>query len=248
MHRNSKMKSELDGRFQEIRQYYDGVYYKNVKRQVVVSRHLKHLARKVLYGEENNILDVACGTGSWLLSAGTRSNASLAGIDISQVAIDTCRANLPNGEFSAGTAETLPFESNRFDLVSCLGSLEHFIDPAAALREMVRVAKQDARFLLLVPNSGFLTRRLKLFKGTDQVAAREIVRSLDEWQTLFEAAGLITTDRWKDLHVLSWNWISANNWAHIPLRAMQAVALMIWPLSWQYQVYHLCEKAATNAE
>jgi len=25
-----------------------------------------------------------------------------------------------------------------------------------------------------------------------------------------------------------------------PLRAAQALALAAWPLSWQYQVYHLC--------
>jgi hypothetical protein len=34
-----------------------------------------------------------------------------------------------------------------------------------------------------------------------------------------------------------------NGWLAAPLRALQALALVFWPLRWQYQVYHLCTKA-----
>ena len=135
--------------------------------------------------------------------------------------------------------ECLPFESNRFNLITCLGSLEHFLDPVTALQEMVRVAAEGARFIILVPNAGFLTRRLGLYHGTYQAAAREDVRTLMEWNAIFISGGLKTVKRWKDLHVLSWNWIASEGWKQIPLRAVQAVNLPFWPLSWQYQVYHL---------
>ena len=52
--------------------------------------------------------------------------------------------------------------------------------------------------------------------------------------------------RWKDLHVVSWSWIAARKWFHIPIRAAQAFALVLWPLSWQYQVYYLCKKQRSN--
>lgn len=71
------------------------------------------------------VLDVACGVGGWLEIAASRG-ATISGIDISERAIDICRQRLPEGEFQVGPAETLPFPDRRFDLITCLGSLEHF--------------------------------------------------------------------------------------------------------------------------
>ena len=107
---------------------------------------------------------------------------------------------------------------------------------------MTRTARDDAVFLLLVPNKDFLTAKLGLFGGTDQHDIKEDVKTLSEWKELFETADLEVIRRWKDLHVLSWSWISQKKWYHIPLRAAQALALVVWPISWQYQVYHLCRK------
>ena len=126
--------------------------------------------------------------------------------------------------------------------MTCLGSLEHFIEPENALREMMRVAKPDARFLLLVPNAGFLPRKLGLYGGTHQVKVREVVRSLHEWNALFERAGLIIETRWRDLHVLSLEWIGLHGWKEWFPRCMQALMLPLWPMRWQYQVYHLCRR------
>ena len=151
---------------------------------------------------------------------------------------------MPDGEFYAQAAEELPFADNRFDMVTCLGSLEHFVRPVQAMQEMSRVAKDSARFILLVPNADFLTRKLGLFGGTYQVDAKEVVRTLDEWNDLFNQAGLTVEKRWKDLHVISWRWVKKGKWFMIPVRFVQALMLFFWPLRWQYQVYHLCRKSA----
>ncbi|MGH6803508.1 MAG: hypothetical protein ACREC3_09095, partial [Methyloceanibacter sp.] len=121
------------------------------------------------------------------------------------------------------------------------GSLEHFLDQPTALREMCRVAKVDAQFLILVPNAGFLTRRLGLYGGTGQVAIREIVRSLDEWTALLKDAGLEVLARWRDLRPLGRAWITNGPIYAWPIRAAQALALAVWPVGWQYQVYFLCK-------
>ncbi len=225
-----------------IQQFYDTVYYKDANTDVNVSKHLRQLATKIGISNGQHVLDVACGTGAWLLAA-QEYGAKSAGIDLSAKAIDVCLKNMPNGEFHVGPAEALPFNDQQFDVVSCLGALEHFLEPVAALKEMVRVAKDDAIFLLLVPNADFLTRRLGFYHGTNQVEVKEEVLTLQEWQALFAAADLQVKTRWKDLHVLSWAWITANSWYHVPFRAAQAAALAIWPLSWQYQVYHLCVRS-----
>lgn len=225
----------------EVQRFYNSVYYKNAKANKKQSSHLSRLASKMRIQAGIDVLDVACGKGEWLLAVRERGG-NIAGIDLSFKAINICKTILPDGEFYIGTAETLPFEDKRFHIVSCLGAIEHFLDPQAALKEMVRIARDDATFLLLVPNKDFLTRKLGFFGGTAQADIREEVRTLQEWKELFEEAGLQIEKRWKDLHVLSWTWITNRRWYHIPIRAAQAFTLLFWPLSWQYQVYHLCTK------
>ncbi len=224
----------------EIRDFYDSTYYQD-NRPKPPRRHDFALLKKIDVNMGNRVLDVACGTGEWLQACWSKG-ATPCGIDLSERAIATCKQVMPEGEFYVQAAEKLPFPDNSFDVVTCLGSIEHFVQPEQALAEMMRVAKEDACFVLLVPNSDFLTRKLGLFAGTYQVDAREVVRPLDEWRSMFEGAGLEITSMWKDLHVVSWDWIKKGKWYQIPLRFLQAIVLPLWPIKWQYQVFHLCRK------
>jgi ubiquinone/menaquinone biosynthesis C-methylase UbiE len=223
----------------DVGNFYDRIYYQTTKDGQLPSRHLRRLARRFEPWKGRRVLDVACGAGHWL-QAIADCGAVPAGIDISQVALNVCKTVLPRAELYCGPAERLPFADRQFDFISCLGALEHFLDPVAALREMKRVAKPDARFLLLVPNADFLPSRLGLYTGTVQSSVKEEARSLLEWQELFESTGLRVKARWKDLHILSTSWIFRGPYYQWPLRAVQALALPFWPLAWQYQVYHLC--------
>ena len=225
-----------------MKSFYDDVYYADANKPLQGSAHLMSLARKVDIGSGDAVLDIACGLGEWLHVCAT-DGAKVHGVDLSERAIEYCSKHMPDGEFHAVPAENLPFADGQFNFVSCLGSLEHFVEPVVSLNEMMRVAKAGAKFLILVPNAGFLTRKLKLFGGTNQKEAKEVAQTLDEWDNLFEQAGLRVTRKWKDLHVLSWSWISMNGFLPAPFRALQALALLVWPLRWQYQVYHLCVKA-----
>jgi len=233
--------SESNPDLDKMKAFYDDVYYVNADKPLQGNAHLEKLRKKINIAADDAILDVACGLGEWLHVC-HGAGARVAGVDLAERAIEYCRKHMPDGEFHAGPAEQLPFADATFDVVSCLGSLEHFVEPVGALREMARVAKPDARFLILVPNADFLTRKLGLFGGTNQKDAKQVVRTLAEWEALFGAAGLQVTARWKDLHVLSWRWIAMNGWLAAPVRAMQALALPLWPLRWQYQVYFLCER------
>jgi ubiquinone/menaquinone biosynthesis C-methylase UbiE len=230
---------EID--LEEIREFYDEVYYSEASASDAtrIPRHYFRLFKRLGISRGANVLDVACGTGEWL-DACAREDCSVSGVDLSAKAIAVCRERLPKGEFYAQPAETLPFDDDSFDVVTCLGSLEHFVDPVSSLKEMVRVARADARVVILVPNKDFLTRKLGLFGGTYQVDAKEVVRTLEEWDALFVAGGLSVTERWKDLHVLTFSWIKKGKLYMWPLRALQGLLLAIWPLRWQYQVYHRC--------
>jgi len=236
--------TEKNPELEDMKSFYDDVYYADANKPLQGSAHLQKLARIVAVSRDESVLDIACGLGEWLHVCLGRG-ATVAGVDLSERAIEYCEKHMPAGTFHAGPAENLPFEDAQFDLVSCLGSLEHFVEPVVALRQMVRVAKPGARFLILVPNADFLTRKLRLFGGTNQKDAKEVVRTLTEWESLFNQAGLSVTRKWKDLHVISWRWISMNGWLAVLPRLLQALALWVWPLRWQYQVYHLCEQSQT---
>lgn len=232
---------------QDVAAFYDNVYYEHARAGLAprANRHLRALARRLHLRHGQSILDVACGTGDWLCVA-RGQGLDVAGVDISAKAIDICRHRMPQGRFSAGPAERLDFPDHTFDHVTCLGSLEHFLDQPGALREMVRVLKPGGRIVLLVPNAGFLPYRLGFYKGTQQQAVRETIRSLDEWRDMFGASGLTILDRWRDLHVLDGAWILRRPWLMLVPRLLQALLLPLWPLGWQYQVYHLC--AAVSPE
>tara|TARA_R110002049_G_scaffold124997_17_gene280563 strand:+ start:585 stop:1361 length:777 start_codon:yes stop_codon:yes gene_type:complete len=224
----------------EIKTFYDSVYHANAHAgHSSEDGHYRRLFRKLGVRNDSHVLDVACGTGGWLKVC-SDNGASVSGVDLSDNAIKVCQEVMPQGNFYAQPAETLPFDDNVFDLVTCLGSLEHFVDPENSLREMIRVAKPHATFVILVPNKDFLTRKLGLFGGTYQVDAKEVVRTLEEWRSLFTAAGLHVTDRWKDLHVINRHWIMRGKFYTWPFRLLQSLLLAIWPLKWQYQVYHRC--------
>ena len=175
----------MQAEHRKIADFYNTTYYaREAAALTPPSRHLRGLLKKLPAQTNHSVLDIACGTGAWL-EVLTDAGAKPHGIDISEKAVAVCQARLPGGDFRVGVAEQLPYPDNYFDLVSCLGSLEHFLDQPGALREMVRVAKARALFLLVVPNAGFPPYRLGLYRGTHQAAVRETLRHLEEWEAMF---------------------------------------------------------------
>lgn len=229
---------------EQIANFYNNHYHKDAS-QGAPGRYLQGLVEQLSIRPDQAVLDIACGTGEFLAAALSRG-AKVRGMDISARAIDVCASKMPNGRFDVGVAESLPYQTAEFDLVTCFGSLEHFLDQPAALREMVRVVKSDGKILILVPNSGFILGRLGLYKGTQQRMVRETLRSLSEWTSMMEEAGLQIGRQWRDLHVLSAQWILRAPWLMVPVRAAVSLMLTVLPLRWQYQVHFEC--TVRNAE
>lgn len=68
-----------------------------------------------------------------------------------------------------GWADSLPFCDNSFDAAFCKGAMDHFDDPASAIREMARVTKRDGRVVLAIANF-------------DSLACR-VTRAIDEFRS-----------------------------------------------------------------
>lgn len=166
---------------------------------------------KVEHGK--SILDIACGPGQ-MLKAAQQQNLSLHGIDISGVAIDYAKTALPSANLQVANAESLPFNNSQFNYITCLGSLERFLHLGIALKEMLRVAKPNARFCFLVRNSERASWKIIKQKfGIINKAGHQGAKSLNEWSAIFTKTGFkierIHHDQWPKTRWL--RWLSFNN-------------------------------------
>jgi len=111
----------------------------------------KPAERLVVYAKltpEQQVLDVACGTG-WATMEAARAvgnTGRVVGVDIADKLLDvakekTASAGLTNVEYVVGDAETLEFDDAIFDVVLCALSIFLLTDIPKALHEWHRVLK-----------------------------------------------------------------------------------------------------------
>ena len=93
--------------------------------------------------------------------------------------------------------------------VTCLGALEHFLDLEKGIKEMVRVAKNNTLFCIVVPNINFLFWKIRGTEGTEQQDINENLLSLKQWKNIFMKESLeilkIYKDKWfmKKINIFS---------------------------------------------
>jgi len=195
-----------------------------------------------------SLLDVGCGTG-YLLKVADERGLETHGVDISEEGVEIAKTTSPNSGILLGKGEDLPFPDNSFDYVICLGALKHFLDLDKGIREMMRVAKQDASFCIVVPNSRFLLWKIRGNRGTEQQDINENLMSLKEWTSIFEKQGLQILEVRKDKLTATKSRGSA-----LP-KGLQIIGALvqklIWtllPLNLTYQFIFIMRKSSVSAE
>lgn len=96
------------------------------------------------------VLDVGCGTGQLaarLIDRGYR----VVGVDPSEGMLEVMRSRAPEVHAVLGSGTTLPFDSERFDLVVTVATLHHIAAVEAVrmtVSEMVRVCRTQGRIVI----------------------------------------------------------------------------------------------------
>lgn len=89
-------------------------------------------------------LDLGCGAGSYTRALARRRHRAI-GFDYSLPSLRRAQEADPQRScrYAGGEAYALPFRSQAFDLVVCIGVLQAVAQPERALDEMVRVLRDD---------------------------------------------------------------------------------------------------------
>jgi len=95
------------------------------------------------------VLDLGCGIG-YLLSLFNKSNGRLYGIDISLESLLTAR-KFVNGFIIRSDVQKLPFRENTFDRIIFADVIEHIPDDCAAIKEIVRISRKNAKIVISTP-------------------------------------------------------------------------------------------------
>lgn len=169
--------------------WFDAVYRRRGTRYLRPLRAYRIFPELLTASAGEALLDVACGPGLLLQAASSRTS-NLNGIDISAVAIEQARRDVPGADVVVGSALELPYPSSCFDMITCLGSLERMLDKPRALREMARVGRPNARYCFLVRNSRTLSWRFLAWPAARQRQLSHAgADSLAGWTALFEECG-----------------------------------------------------------
>lgn len=146
------------------------------------------MARELDLKPDDNLLEVACGSGVFLATQAGHVRR-VAGLDLSDLQVDLARRRLADriasgtAEIVKGDATALPWRDGTFNVVTCMGSVEAFPDPGAALAEMCRVLRPGGRIVVSLG--------AKVAEGTETHRAMDAVWvwTEDDARRLVEEAG-----------------------------------------------------------
>jgi 2-polyprenyl-3-methyl-5-hydroxy-6-metoxy-1,4-benzoquinol methylase len=115
---------------------------------------LEIVREAVSEADEVRVLDLGCGEGH-LTAALADLGARVAGVDVSQAALERARAAHPTLDFQSPSPEgRLPFGDAVCDVIVCLNVLQHVADTQLFLSEARRVLAPGGRLCVAVPWHG----------------------------------------------------------------------------------------------
>lgn len=161
------------------------------------------MARALDLQPDDELLDVACGSGVFLTTQAAHVRY-VAGLDLSDIQVSLARRRLDDriragtAEIVTGDAAALPWEDGRFSVVTCMGSVEAFPDPGAALAEMHRVLRPGGRIVVS------LGAKIADWTETHRAMGAVWIWNEDDARRLVEEAGFAEAS-------VSYAWIGYNS-------------------------------------
>jgi len=220
----------------KAREFYEKEYHYDEDVAVIDEKRIAKFFRNVRFIAGNRVLDIGCGVG-WALQYCFKKGLQCVGFDISERAIRLAKNVLEKEILSlVADGEHLPFASSSFDIVSSLGTIEHFSSPTKGLSEISTVSKAGSQILLVVPNSYWLLNKTKFYIGTEQ--PQEMLATIGQWARLFRTNGFIVQSIGKDTGPRV---LKNKHPLGVLKRAILKITIAL-PVSLAYQFVFVCRK------
>jgi ubiquinone/menaquinone biosynthesis C-methylase UbiE len=173
--------------------WYDQLYIEGGDWSSFVEEDAAYMLHLTLWDlkqlSELKILDVGCGAGGFLAKARRTGIKHVIGTDISPSALLRAKSSLREGEFIVADGQHLPFRERIFNVVACIGTLEHFSDPKKGAKQMYRVLDRKGSCLVVLPNPFFAYMILCKILRKYRYQPIEHDMSTPNWKTYLRSAG-----------------------------------------------------------
>lgn len=139
--------------------------------------------------KQGSYLDIGCGTGNYL-GALSAMGLQITGIEPSTTMIEKAKANNPANVIIQGQAENIPLPDNSFDGGMGTFTVHHWTDMQKGFKEIYRVLKPGANFVLLsfTPEQLHNYWLFHYFPNT-MTRSAEVVESIEYMSSMFEQCG-----------------------------------------------------------
>ena len=129
------------------------------------------------------IIDIGCGTG--LMTEQLAEKNDVWGIDISLGLLNIARKK--GLKTILASAYSLPFSSNDFNMVICIGVIPYYNDPSEIFSEICRTTQPGGKLVITSTANSLLIRSVRFLKNilgpSSQLAHLYTVREIEEYLT-----------------------------------------------------------------
>jgi SAM-dependent methyltransferase len=191
------------------------------------------------------LLDISCGQGRLVTLAQHRGLIAI-GMDFSESAIRIGSANCPDASWTVCDGEKLPMPDASVDYITHIGSLEHYIDPAAGMAEIARVLKPSGVACILLPNSFGLFGNIKHVWKTGEVfddgQPLQRYNTLSGWKNMLVKKGLVPFSIKKYEREWPLTWRDLRWYLIRPLKVARLFSSWFIPLNLSNCFVYLCRR------
>jgi len=158
----SEIEAEIEDRWAEV---YDQIYVQRLPHKGLLHDFQQYVYDQLLTRCDTprspemldvRLLDAGCGTGALLELFHQNSKWKLAGIDLSTKMVNIAKQKCPDADFTIGTFESLPQNTEKFDVIIGSEWLHHVPDLKPIFDQAYVLLKPGGLFCVVEPSKDWL--------------------------------------------------------------------------------------------
>jgi ubiquinone/menaquinone biosynthesis C-methylase UbiE len=157
-------KKTIATRYDSSAEIYDARY------NDIQAQKYQEILSRVDFSETNEIIDIGCGTGTFLglIKQLVNGNSKLLGIDISHEMIKIAHEKFPDIDFIVADSDYLPIKDETFERIISVTHLQNLPEPHNTISEMKRISTKNASVVITVLRKTWTQEELqKLLRNSD---------------------------------------------------------------------------------